>query len=86
MRIVFDEIKRKATLTKRGLNFADLTFEFFADARIIPAKEMRFKAIGKFGDTIITVIFKPLGSEALSVISMRRADRKERKDHAKDSP
>ena len=36
-------------------------------------------AVGWFGDAIIAVIFKPLGSEALSVISMRHASRKERK-------
>lgn len=35
-------------------------------------------AIGEFRQTILAVIFKPLGSEAISVISMRRASRKER--------
>ncbi|OYR28770.1 hypothetical protein CES86_2926 [Brucella lupini] len=37
-------------------------------------------AIGEFnGQIIIVVVFKPIGSEALSVISMRPASQKERK-------
>jgi uncharacterized DUF497 family protein len=36
-------------------------------------------AIGEFnGVTVIAVVFATLGSEAISVVSMRRADRKER--------
>jgi uncharacterized protein len=83
VKIVFDDPKRALTLARRGLDFTDLTIEFFAGATIIQAKDSRFKAVGEFGSTIITVIFKPLGSEALSVISMRRANRSERKGHAK---
>jgi uncharacterized protein len=83
MKIVFDDRKRDLTLAKRGLNFADLTIEFFIGATVIPANEFRFKAVGEFGGTIIAVIYKPLGSEALSVISMRKANRKERRQHDK---
>lgn len=37
-------------------------------------------AVGEFrGETVIATIFVLLGTEALSVISMRRASRKERK-------
>jgi uncharacterized DUF497 family protein len=36
-------------------------------------------AIGPFSGVILSVIFGPLGTEAVSVISMRRASRKERK-------
>jgi uncharacterized DUF497 family protein len=37
-------------------------------------------AIGEFnGQIIVAVVFKPLGSEAISVISMRPASTKERK-------
>ena len=62
-----------------GLDFADLTVAFFEAAVVVDAKEGRLMAVGWFGETIITVIFAPLGTEALSVISMRHADRKERK-------
>jgi uncharacterized DUF497 family protein len=75
--IVYDEPKRDKNLKEPGLDFADLTLEFFAASTTIPANAGRFKAIGAFRGTILTVIFKPLGSEAISAISMRRASRKE---------
>ena len=79
MMIVWDEIKRDANLAKHGLDFADLDLAFFSGARVAPSREGRFVAIGEFqGSTIIVVVFLPLGSEALSVISMRPASRKER--------
>ncbi|MDX8510617.1 BrnT family toxin [Mesorhizobium captivum] len=78
MKIVWDEPKRVTNLENRGLDFADLDIEFFAASIVLPAKAGRLMAIGEFRQTIIAVIFKPLGSEAISVISMRRASRKER--------
>lgn len=81
MEIVFDPIKRKKNLEKHGLDFADLSEDFFVDAMITPAKEGRWLAVNEFrGEIIVAVIFRPLGSEAVSVISMRRANRKERPD------
>ncbi|MCR9239678.1 MAG: BrnT family toxin [Alphaproteobacteria bacterium] len=77
--ITYDEHKRLTNLAKHGLDFADLGYEFFAGAVVIGARDGRFVAIGEFeGRIIIAVVFKPLGSEALSVISMRPASRKER--------
>ncbi|CAN7177031.1 BrnT family toxin [Mesorhizobium sp. LjRoot246] len=76
MKIVWDEPKRVTNLESRGLDFAELDIEFFATSTVLPAG--RFKAIGEFGEIILAVIFKPLGSGAISVISMRRASRKER--------
>lgn len=79
MRIVWDEPKRLSNLAKHGLDFADLTLEFFLDARIEAAKSARFLAIGEFrGEIVIAVVFRPLGSQAISVISMRRAGKIER--------
>lgn len=79
MLITWDEPKRLSNLDKHGFDFADLDEEFFGAASIVPAKERRFMAIGSFrGEVIVAVVFAPLGSEAVSVISMRRADRKER--------
>jgi uncharacterized DUF497 family protein len=79
MYIVWDEPKRLTNLRKRGLDFALLRLEFFADAIAVPTRLGRFKAVWWFDGEPTTVIFKPLGSEALSVISMRRASRKERR-------
>ena len=78
--IVWDEVKRLSNLTKHGLDLADLTAEFFDEAILFPSRDGRFVAVGEFrGETIIAVVFFPLGTEALSVLSMRKASRKERR-------
>jgi len=82
MKITWDEPKRLKNL-KRGYDFASLTMEFFEAATVYDAKEGRFMALGMFEGHLIAVVFKPLGSQGLSVISMRRASTKERKLHAK---
>ncbi|MFV0410294.1 MAG: BrnT family toxin [Paracoccus sp. (in: a-proteobacteria)] len=76
--IVWDEPKRQMNLAKHGLDFADLSEEFFLGALVVPASERRFKAMGRFADGTIAVIFATLGAEGISVISMRPASRKER--------
>lgn len=79
MRLVWDEPKRQQNIAKHGLDFADLTSAFFENARLEDAKSGRFLAVGEFeGITIIAVVFRSLGSEALSIISMRRASKAER--------
>lgn len=80
MKIVWDEIKRRANLDKHGLDFADLDEAFFAAALVVPAKDGRQMAIGMFrGEVVIATVFAPLGTEAISIVSMRRADRAERR-------
>lgn len=80
MKIVWDEIKRQANLVKhKGHDFADLTEEFFLGAAIETTKGGRFKAIGRLEDGTIVVIFATLGTEAISIISMRPASQKERR-------
>jgi uncharacterized protein len=82
MQIVYDEVKRRSNLTKHRLDFAELRVEFFEEATIIPAKLDRYKAIGWFDDRlVIVVIVKPLGTEAISVLSMRPAKQAERDRH-----
>ena len=79
MEIIWDERKRLLNAEKHGLDFADLTGEFFMTAHVEPAKAGRSLAIGEFqGSIVIAVVFRALGSEAISVISMRRASRHER--------
>jgi uncharacterized DUF497 family protein len=78
MRILWDERKRQANLLKHGLDFAVLDAEFFARAYIGPAKRDRLRAIGEV-DGVVTVIFVRLGTEGLSIVSMRPASQKERK-------
>lgn len=79
MLIVWDELKRQRNLAKHGLDFADLTLEFFERAQVEIAKQDRLLAFGTLaGVTVIAVVFRPLGSEAVSVISMRPASKIER--------
>jgi len=77
--ITWDEPKRRANIAKHGLDFADLTIDYFLAALVVPAKHNRHKAIGRLADGTIVVIFTTLGTEALSVVSMRPASRMERK-------
>jgi uncharacterized protein len=77
--ITWDEPKRLATIAVRNLDFADLTVDFFAASIVIPAKLGRYQAIGMLGSRAISVIFQPLGAEAIAVISMRHASEKERR-------
>ena len=79
MIVTWDSAKRLANLDKHGLDFADLELEFFLNSVVAPVRDRRFKAIGSTrGGRVIVVIFAPLGTESVSVISMRPANRKER--------
>ena len=77
MKIVWDEPKRLANLDKHGIDFAELTGDFFLSALVRPTRNGRFAAIGKLSGVIV-VIFAVLGTEGVSIISARPANLKER--------
>jgi hypothetical protein len=79
MLITWDEYKRQANINKHGFDFTDLSEGFFLNAIIQDAKRSRLKALGRLEDGTIAVIFALLGSEAISIISMRPASNMERK-------
>jgi len=79
MRIVWDEPKRRANFDKHGLDFSDLTVDFFLAAILRPARLGRLMAIGRFADGTIAVIFARLGHEGIAIISMRPARKSERR-------
>jgi uncharacterized DUF497 family protein len=81
--ITWDEPKRAANVAKHGLDFADLTDDFFIAATITPAKLGRFRAVGVLADGTVAAIFARLGTEAISVISLRPASKNERINHDK---
>jgi uncharacterized DUF497 family protein len=57
-----------------------LTLEFFEGAVLFPSYRERWVAVGEFRDeTVIAVVFVRLGAEAISLVSMRPASRKERR-------
>ena len=76
--IAWDEPKRQRNIVRHKLDFADLDEWFFLDAVTVPAKENRDMAIGRLDDGTIAVVFLTLGTEGVSVISMRPASSKER--------
>ncbi|KQS64572.1 hypothetical protein ASG39_11515 [Rhizobium sp. Leaf371] len=81
MRIVFDEIKRQSNIRKHALDFGDLDASYFMRAIIVPAKQARMLAIAQHEHVITAVVFSPLGTEAISIISFRLASKKERAVH-----
>ena len=82
MRILWDEPKRQTNLAKHEMNFGALTVEFFEGAIIRSGHNERSMALGWLEDElIVAVVFQPLGSEAVSVISMRPASKSERRLH-----
>ncbi len=82
MRIVWDERKRQLNLAKHGLDFADLDIDFFVSALVLPAHSGRQRAIGWLDETLVVlVVFQPLGSQAISIVSLRPASKHERLRH-----
>jgi uncharacterized protein len=79
MEVVWDEPKRLANIARHGMDFADLDEAFFGGSVIVPAKLGRLLAVGRHRKGIILVVFVVLGTEGLSVVSMRPASRKERR-------
>jgi uncharacterized DUF497 family protein len=80
VKIVWDEPKRLANIVKHdGLDFADLDEAFFEHAMILPGRGKRLIAVGRLRNGVVVVVFVVLGSEGVSVISMRPASRRERR-------
>ncbi len=64
------------------MDFADLNETFFDNALVLPSYNKRWRGIGKNIRSVVVVVFVTLGKEAVSVISMRPANRYERKLYA----
>ena len=86
MKIIWDEPKRQANIATHGLDLADAELFDWETAIVVRGHSgvggrRRFRAIGRLGNDLVTLVFSPLGTEAVSVISLRRASRAERKLH-----
>jgi uncharacterized protein len=91
VKIIWDEPKRLSNLVKHDLDFADIEEEFdFDGAIVLPAKPSRtglarFRLIGELHGAllvaIVAIVGSSLGSEAISIVSLRPASQKERKLH-----
>ena len=85
-RFVWDEPKRLRNIEIHGLDFEDAVAFEWEHAAITPSYSsrqgrQRFIATGLFEGDLITIVFSLFGAEAYSIISMRRASRKERNDY-----
>ena len=85
MLFTYDEPKRQANLLKHGFDFDQFEDAFDFDRYVSrPTKpsrtgRSRFKLIGTwYGETVVVVIVSPLGTEAASLVSIRRAAANER--------
>ncbi|TPI20193.1 hypothetical protein FJW10_12740 [Mesorhizobium sp. B4-1-1] len=66
-------------LRRSLLGFAALDEEFFLASTIRAAKTGRFMAIGRMVGGVVAVVFARLGSEGVSIVSMRPANQTERR-------
>jgi uncharacterized DUF497 family protein len=87
MKITFDSAKRLATLTERGLDFADAEHVFegltlTAEDTRKPYGERRFQTVGFLADRMVMVVWTPRGA-ARHIISMRKCNAKEQKAYSK---
>jgi uncharacterized DUF497 family protein len=89
--VVWDEKKREANIDAHGFDFSTAERLFDWNRAVIwPAHpgrrgEPRFRAIGLFdSERLVTIVFSPLGKEAISIISMRAASAKERRIYAEE--
>ncbi|WP_208433262.1 BrnT family toxin [Bartonella taylorii] len=77
-KIVWDEPKRALNIDKHKLDFADVIYFDWEHALIDATHSNRMKAIGHFADGTTVIVFARLGNEAISIISFRQANKKER--------
>lgn len=78
MIITWDEPKRQKVLQERGLDFADVTLAFIATAVLVETRGDRRLVVGMLGARAVAVVVAPLGREAIAIVTMRPATRKER--------
>ncbi len=86
MEYSWDEPKRRLNARAHGIDFGDIARFDWNSAILRPTYSdimghRRFKAIGRLDDDIVAGIFSSLGREALAIISLRRASRRERRDY-----
>ncbi|KNY24155.1 BrnT family toxin [Methylobacterium sp. ARG-1] len=85
MRVVWDVPRRASDRAKHGMDFADARDRFpFEDSVVVPfhpGPDGRpfFVAIGLLDGCLVATVIAPLGTEALSLVSLRPASRRERR-------
>lgn len=89
MNIEWDEDKNRANIRKHGFDLADAQGLFLGttpllvtlDSRMDYGEE-RWKGIGMIGEVVVVaVVFTERGQDTIRVISLRKADARERKEY-----
>ena len=85
MTTIWDEAKRTANLAKHGYDFADFDTHFDGETALIrptrPSRNGRdrYLLIGDWnGERVVAIVVSPLGTGALSLVSLRTASPPER--------
>ena len=81
----WDEKKRRSNKTKHGVDFSEMSrFEWDTALVVLDPyrSETRFQAIGYIGPRLHVTVYTPR-SESIRVISLRKANRRERNHYAK---
>jgi uncharacterized DUF497 family protein len=89
MKLEWDERKNRANIRKHGLDFADVEQLFAGPAMFRPDVredygEERWLGIGLVGGRVAVVAFIDCGSDVFRIISLRRANRRERAEYEKE--
>jgi uncharacterized DUF497 family protein len=61
-----------------ALDFAEVTEAFLVQAVHVGVRGNRRRVVGMLGSRPVSVVYVRLGSEAVSIVTMRHASRKER--------
>jgi uncharacterized protein len=86
MKFTWDEKKRRRNLEKHGIDFSDADIIFsrpmlFKQDTRRDYQEARWAALGQLQDAVVFLAYT-LRGEDVRIISMRRANKKERKIYA----
>jgi uncharacterized DUF497 family protein len=86
MWIDWDDAKRHTNVEAHGLDFPQILHFRWSTAIFRPTYagkhgNARFKTTGFLHGDLVTAVFGGLGSEGLSLISLRRASRSERREY-----
>ena len=89
MHVEFDTAKNERNIRERGISFTQASrFEFDTSIRAQDLRrdygEVRMRALGFIDGRLHMLCFKPIGKNHIRVISLRKANVKERKTYEKE--
>jgi uncharacterized DUF497 family protein len=88
MRLEWDAAKQRSNLRKHGVDFADVAEIFHGPLLVHPDTreeygEERWIGVGVIRGRVMVIAFTDRGEDVLRIISLRKANRNERKNYEK---